>query len=91
MAKNLTYSSCDTYDYKQVNLRSANIHPGQSKSEEVPNFNPTTNYLKTNLVMLLDKVVYLRVVLDNDHPSVLDYGYELIKGLIVAFESNTQN
>ena len=46
---------------------------------------------KKILPVLLDKALYLRVVLHNDHPYLTHYDYGLLKDLIAALESNTQN
>ena len=43
------------------------------------------------LLVLLDKALYLRVVLNNDDPSVSYYDYGLLKDLLAALDLDTQN
>ena len=40
-----------------------------------------------NLLVLLDKTLYLRVVLDNDNLLSVDYENGMLKNLIAALES----
>ena len=40
-------------------------------------------------LVLLDKVLYLTVVLDNDHLLSLDYEHGMLKDMIAALESDT--
>ena len=41
--------------------------------------------------LLLDKALYLRVVLGNDHLLSLDYEYGMLNNRIAAFNSETRN
>ena len=50
-------------------------------NQEIPSSNLEKNLLETDLPVLLDKAVYLKVVLDNNHLQVLNYEYVMLNDL----------
>ena len=52
---------------------------------------PQQTFWKASLLVRLNAALYLRVILDNDHPSVPHYHHWLLNNMITATKSNTQN